>query len=204
MGTNRLDAKRALVLEQANSISTAFLRSELLPEPQRSQTQVLLSGYVDQILSVDQMKQKYGRYSAGQDFAEQAFLGLQKAKKIEAELWQVAVAATNLNPTPGTALFVGSINQMIDLLQTRFTTSFQERMLPIFWVILFGLATLATGLVGYDMGVSRSQRSFATWVVAVAFSAVMFLVIALDRPQSSTITDLPLRELKAELESARS
>lgn len=203
MGTDRLDAKRALVLQQANAISTALLRTELLPEPHRLQSQRLLTDYLDQILTMDEIKQRYGRYSKGQEFADNVLTELNKAKQIESELWQVAVAANKISPTPGTALFVGSINEMIDLLQTRFTTSFQERMLPIFWVILFCLAVMAIGLAGYDAGVSRSQRSWAQWVVAIAFAAVMFLVVALDRPQSSTTADLPLTELKAELEASR-
>ncbi len=202
MGTDRLDTKRALVLEQVNAISTALSRTDLLPEPQREQTKRLLSDYLDQIIFMDQIKQTFGKFSDGDGFAKRVLEEFQKAKQIESELWQAAVAATKILPTPETSLFVSAINEMIDLLQTRFTTSFQERMLPIFWVILYCLAVMAIGLAGYDSGVSRSQRSWAQWVVAIAFAAVMFLVVALDRPQSSTIADLPLTELKAELEAS--
>ncbi len=70
MGTDRLDAKRSLVLKQANAISTALLRSELLPEPHRSQAQRLLSEYVDQILVLDRITQTYGRFTEDEDFSE--------------------------------------------------------------------------------------------------------------------------------------
>lgn len=199
MGADRLDAKRTLALDQANAIGTALLRTELLPEPQRGQARRLMYKYLDQMLSLAQMKQEYGRFSNRGDFAETVLAEIKKVKQTETELWQAAAAATSISPSPGTALFASAINEAIDLLQTRITTSFQQRMLPIFWVILFSLAVMAIGLTGYDLGVSGSQRSLAQWVVAVAFAAVIFLVVAFDRPQTSVITDLPLMELKAEL-----
>ncbi len=201
MGANRLDAKRALALDQANAIGTALLRTSLLPEPQRGQAERLMYEYLDQMLSVTQMKEEYGGLSIKVNFAELVLVEVKKVKQIESELWQVAAAAANTSPTPGTALFASAINEAIDLLQTRITTGFQQRMPPIFWVILFALAVMAIGLAGYDSGVSGSQRSLAQWVVAIAFAAIIFLVVALDRPQSSVIADLPLRELKAELEA---
>lgn len=202
VGTDRFDTKRGLVLEQANAIGTALLRTELIPQPHRDQARRLLSAYLDQILSLDRIRQEYGRFSKGEDFAARVFSELEKAKRIESQLWREAVASAKVAPTPGTSLFVSSINEMIDLLQTRVTTTFQQRMPPIFWMILYCLGVLAVGLAGYDAGVSRSQRTWAQWVVALAFAAVIFLVVALDRPQSSTIADLPLMDLKAELEAA--
>ncbi len=37
MAASRFDARRQIVLEEANSISTTYLRSQLLPEPHRSE-----------------------------------------------------------------------------------------------------------------------------------------------------------------------
>ena len=201
MGADRLDTKRAVALDQANAIGTALLRTDLLPEPQRGQARRLMYEYLDKLLSLAQMKQDYGRFTNEGNFAATVLAEVRNVKRIESELWQAAAAATITSPSPGTALFASAVNDAIDLFQTRITTSFQQRMLPIFWVILFSLAVMAIGLTGYDLGVSGSQRSLAQWVVAVAFAAIIFLVVAFDRPQSSVITDLPLMELRAELEA---
>jgi len=202
MGADRLSDKQALALQQANAIGTALLRTELLPDPLRGQAQRLMHEYLDQILSLVQVKEEYGRLSHQGDFAEVMLPELEKAKQIQSELWRVGTAAMTISPNPGTALFVSSVNEVIDLLQVRFTTSFQQRIMPVFWVILYCLAVMAIGLAGYDVGVSGGRRSLAQWVVAVAFATVLFLVVALDRPQSSKIADLPLRELKAEVDAA--
>jgi hypothetical protein len=201
MGTDRLGAKRALALDEANAIGTALLRTELLPEPFRTRTQGLLYDYIEQLLSVSELGESDRRFPKGQAYADRVLTELDRAKQIQDAIWQEAAAAARAEPTPVTALFISAVNEVIDMLQSRFTTSFQQRMLPTFWIILYCLAVMSIGLVGYDAGVSRSHRSWAQVVVALAFAAIMFLVVALDRPESSTIANLPLLELKAELDA---
>jgi hypothetical protein len=43
----RFEARRQVLLDEANAIGTAFLRAELLPEPQRAETRNFLREYVD-------------------------------------------------------------------------------------------------------------------------------------------------------------
>jgi hypothetical protein len=45
MATDRFDSRRALVVEEANAIGTAYLRAQLLPEPHRARTSGLLLRY---------------------------------------------------------------------------------------------------------------------------------------------------------------
>jgi len=47
MATDRFDARRALVLEEANAVGTAYLRAQLLDEPHRQRTTDLLLRYTD-------------------------------------------------------------------------------------------------------------------------------------------------------------
>src|SRR6478736_4677494 len=46
MASDRFDARRALVLAEANAIGTAYLRAGYLPEPASSQARELLRQYV--------------------------------------------------------------------------------------------------------------------------------------------------------------
>src|SRR5262245_30926773 len=43
----RFEARRETLLDEANAIGTSYLRSKLLPEPQRTEVQKLLREYVD-------------------------------------------------------------------------------------------------------------------------------------------------------------
>ena len=47
MSASRYEARRQLLLDDVNAIQTAVRRSELLPEPQRSESRALLRRYVD-------------------------------------------------------------------------------------------------------------------------------------------------------------
>ena len=47
LAASRFDARRQVALEESNAIGTTYLRTSLLPEPQRSETAKLLREYVD-------------------------------------------------------------------------------------------------------------------------------------------------------------
>lgn len=47
LAASRFDARRQVVVDEANAIGTTWLRSRLLPEPQKSEAARLLREYVD-------------------------------------------------------------------------------------------------------------------------------------------------------------
>ena len=50
------------------------------------------------------------------------------------------------------------------------------------WAALYFVAILATGAVGYHAGLTGTRRSLAVLALVLAFSAVMMLIVDLDRP----------------------
>jgi hypothetical protein len=205
-GTSRWDAKRTLVLDESNAIGTAYLRTDLLPEPQRSISQQLLMDYIDLRLVVannhteeleDKKVKNLSRY------AQNIAAIIRESKALHSQLWGQATSAAQQQPSPLTALYVGALNDVIDLHQKRVTVSMQQRMPMVFWVTLYSLAVLSMGLAGYDAGASRSARSGSSLIVALAFSSVLLLVVALDRPQSSSVEQTALLELQQDIHAAR-
>ncbi len=200
-GASRWDTRKELLLQESNAIGTAFLRTDLLPEPQRSRSRQLLAEYVDEHLSISEDRNHLSGRNATIEMSELIARYSSEGKKYHDQLWREAISAAQQQPTPTTALYVAAVNDLIDLLQARVTVTVQQRMPGIFWFMLFLLALLAMGLAGYDAGVSRSARSYMGVVVAMAFSAVIVLVIALDRPQTSAIRQLPMLELQADMQA---
>lgn len=202
-GASRGDAKKELVLSESNAVATAFLRADLIPEPHRSKVKQLLSGYVDHRITAVQ-ENKISLQSPGNrlDYQESLVKRISEAKVFHGELWSVAVEVAGNEPTPMTGLFIGALNEVFDLHQERVTIGVQQRMPLVFWTALYSLAFLAMGLFGYDAGVSHSARTLSSWVVAVAFSIVMLLVVALDRPQLSAVGQMPLLELQRDMHDA--
>ena len=198
-GTSRLDHKRQLVLQETNAIATAFLRAELLPEPHNINSQDLLSRYIDHRLDmIEELHTMYGAKSKNQ-LTQLLIKGIAETKDFHSKMWAEAVEVAKLQPTPITALFISAVNQVLDLHQERITVAVQQRMRMAFWIALYCLATLAMGLTGYDAGVSHSRRNLSGWVVALAFSTVIVLVVGLDRPQTSAVEQTPLQELQRDM-----
>lgn len=198
-GTDRWDTRKQLLLQETNALGTAFLRTELLPEPQRYNLQSLMSRYIDQY--VDTMEEQVT--SKGTALNSRLVRKLEDdfslAKTFHGEMWREARLAAEKQPTVLTGLFISALNEAIDLRIERVSISTQQRMPLVFWTTVYFLAMLSLGLAGYDLGLSKGTHNLSGWVVALAFSSVITLVVALDRPLTSIVKQLPLLDLQAEL-----
>jgi hypothetical protein len=205
-GTSRWDEKRTLVLDESNGIGTAYLRTDLLPEPQRSISQQLLVDYIDLRLVVannhrEELEVRKVKYRS--IYEQDVAAIVRESKALHTQLWKQAMSAVQQQATPLTGLYVNALNDVIDLHQKRVTIAMQQRMPMVFWVTLYSLAVLSMGLAGYDAGASRSARSASSLIVALAFSSVLLLVVALDRPQTSSVDQTALLELQQDIHAAR-
>jgi hypothetical protein len=73
-------------------------------------------------------------------------------------------------PTPISALFVQSVNEVIDTHAKRITLLIRYRLPETIWIVLYGLAILAMTMGGYDIGISGSRSTvFVTLAAALAF-----------------------------------
>ncbi len=171
--SSHYDVRKQLVLDEANAIGTAYLRTELLPEAERIEAQRLLHDYVT--LRIETMQD---------GTVEQIMQGIDKSRAMQDELWSRAVAIADQNPNPITALYLQSLNLLIDLHQERVTVNIHHRMPAIFWMALYGLVIVAMVVGGYDAGLSGGRRSTTSILaVVVAFSVMLILLVALDRPR---------------------
>ncbi len=196
--TNRWDERKGLVLDEANAIGTAYLRTELLPEPQQTEIKHLLESYLDLRIGLanENKDKQLSTVKKLGEFERTIESALSRSNRLQSSIWNEAMAAYRVQPTPGTGLFITAINEVFDIQQVRVTKAFDQRMPMVFWVTLYSLAILSMALSGYDAGLARGGRTQAPWVVAFAFSSVLLLIFALDRPQTSAVNQAPLVELR--------
>src|SRR5690606_20086363 len=109
----RFVERRQLVLEEANAIGTTYLRASFLPPPHRDEVQTLLRQYVEL------------RRAAT---PEELPMALERSQTLHRALWAEAIASSEQKPDPITALFVQSLNQMLDLHESRVTVALHQRM----------------------------------------------------------------------------
>ena len=164
----RFEARRLLVLEESNAISTAYLRSFLLPEPFKADSQALLKKYVDVRLE-------------GTD-PNKLVEAIQKSEEIQTDLWSIASAFAEKERTAITSLYMTSLNTLIDVHAKRLGTSVYSRVPSAIWLMLYVLIILGMASVGYQSGMASKRRSIATVMLVFGFSSVLYLIADLDRP----------------------
>jgi hypothetical protein len=130
MAVSRFDARKQLVLDEANAIGTTYLRAELLPQPYGVDIQRLLQEYVDVRLEGIQP----GRLQSA----------MARSEELHKLLWSQAVAVGEQHPSPVIAgLFIHSLNEVIDLHTKRVTAGVYNRIPGIVWGWLYLVLILA-------------------------------------------------------------
>ena len=103
------------------------------------------------------------------------------AKELQNQLW-AQTALVGEKSSDVIALFVDSVNKMIDLRTERVMLRERSRIPGVFWAVLYAVTILALAAMGYHGGVAGTNRSPVMMAVAIAFSAVILLIADLDRP----------------------
>jgi hypothetical protein len=174
LAASRFDARRMVLLDEANAIGTSYLRAALLPEPERTESRRLLRAYVDaRLIAVDPHK-------LGEAISE--------STAIHRLLWEQAGMAAAKDPRSiPTGLFIQSLNDLIDLHAKRVMVALRNRVPGAIWTALYFVALLAMAEIGYHEGLSGSRRSPVSLTLVLTFSAVIYLIADLDRPQEGLL-----------------
>jgi hypothetical protein len=174
MAASRFDARRKIIVDEANSIGTTYLRAGLLEDSRRRRVRTLLREYVEERLSVVETGD-----------VEHV---LEESSEVHRALWMEAEAAGREQPeSVATGLFIQALNDTIDIHSSRVLISLQSRIPPILWATLLIVTMLSMFGVGYLGGLSRSRRSPVIGVLALSFSALLYVVADLDRPREGLI-----------------
>ncbi|MGB7159531.1 MAG: hypothetical protein WBD40_15800 [Tepidisphaeraceae bacterium] len=194
--SERYDARKSLVREDAVAIRTAWQRADFLPESDRAEAKSLLYKYVD-----DRVK-----------FAEQGTLHPERVKgvmgetrRIQERLWNMAVANARKDMNSDVAaMYIDALNDVEAVHATRVAVGIQARVPNEIWLVLYCITIIGMIGVGYQTGIAGSKRSLARPFVALAFAMVFALIASLDRPDSGImkVTQQPLIDLRESMAPA--
>jgi len=187
MASDRFDTRRALVLEESNSIGTTYLRAGYLRAPDGEDSRKLLREYVPLRINVDD------RGQLATNFA--------RSEEIHVELWEIAEQLARDEPSDVMALYIESLNEMIDLHSTRSTAIIYARVPETILILLIIGSALTLGMVGYSAGLTRRRSLLSAVVLVVVLAAVLTLVVDLDRPTNGflQVSQQPMIDLMAQL-----
>ena len=167
MALNHYDLRRNLVVQEANSIGTTYLRASFLPGEARDVSRRLLRDYVGL------------RVRDAGALADQSSLHKQVAG-IQAALWKQAEGAAGVAPTPITVSYIASLNEMIDLASTRLA-AVRYRVPGALWLLLLIVALFGMWAAGFSAGVNGKRAIFLTVGLPVLITLVLLLISDISR-----------------------
>ncbi|OHB45749.1 MAG: hypothetical protein A2178_01005 [Planctomycetes bacterium GWC2_49_10] len=190
----RFQARRQLLLNEVNAIGTTYLRAGLLLEPHQSQVCKLLREYVDVRVNLARTS-PHKQQSMLKDV-------IARSETLQDQMWSHAVLLARADRSSEIdALFINSLNEMIDL-QTSRLTVLSYRIPPAIWYSLYFITILSMVTVGYQVGLSGKSVLKLGVVLALTFSAVVFLISDLDRAGEGSlrVSQQPMFELQKKMQ----
>ena len=186
----RFDARRGLVLEEANAISTAYLRASLLDEPDRALIQKTLREYAQTRVAPEGI------------WNEHAEAQMTLSVALRTQLWdQTRTAVFPVRETEMASYFLEAINDVLNV-GTRRQVAGRAHIPTRIMDVLFIYNAVAAALLGYMLGEQPGGNREATAVLLVLFAMMIMTIVDLDRPQAGAlqVPQLALEELVATLQ----
>lgn len=190
MASDRFEARRGLVLEEANALGTTYLRAGYLPEPASGEIRRLLREYVPLRIANDDLAEVRRRIA--------------RSVEIHSELWSIAEGLVRTAPeSDAFALFIESLNQVIGLHLKRVTTGIYGRVPETVLLLLILSSMLTLGMVGYNAGLTLRRSPLTAVAMIFVLGAVLTLVVDLDRPQQGflRVNQQPIIGLAEQIEA---
>jgi hypothetical protein len=179
LAVDRFEARRVLVLTEANAIGTAYLRVQLLEEPHRARMSDILVRYVDNRLVLARAQQR----------DEQLRL-LKVNDALITDLWTATSAAfPSIQGLDFSSPFLDSVNTVIDLDAAR-KMARMARVPPAVFVVLFVYLVTTAGVLGFVMK-GPGGRIAAGFLLAL-LTLALALIIDIDRPTAGGVVESQL------------
>jgi hypothetical protein len=183
----RFNERRSLLIEEADSIKTTYLRASMLPQPYSDRAREELRHYVDARLNLD---------AAGLDSGpiEKA---LMDASQIQADLWKDLADLTKTDRSAVITSYISSLNETIEFEDKRLAA--QENRIPLtIWLMIVSVSLIAV----FARGLTLARRFWLTLALApITIALVVALIADLDTPSTGLIRldNRAMQRLKLEI-----
>lgn len=190
LAVGRYEDRRSATVAEANAIGTSYLRAQLIAEPARSRSLVLLRHYVD--LAIQVSKEVPGSTGMRRTSAAEG--------AVQRRLWSLAGQSIDAAPNASAPrLYVDSLNDTFDAQLTRLSSLTNRVPGAVLALEVLG-AAIAMGLLSLHIAVLG--RGLVAMLSAAALITLLLLVtFDLDRPTRGLITvpDAPLVATRASM-----
>lgn len=178
MSAERYNARRLLVVDEANAIGTTYLRTQLLDEPFKGRLSDRIGSY---------LKAREAFFAAGDD-REALALADSRTGELQTQMWSELTAAIRATPTATiNPSLLQTYNETFDLASTRRAALDARVPLPILRALII-YAVVTAAIMGYSLAPSRRRYFAASATLFFLVALSITLILDLDRPRSGTVT----------------
>ncbi|WP_375787345.1 hypothetical protein ACE10Z_07445 [Bradyrhizobium sp. Pha-3] len=183
---SRFTTRTDLIVREANALTTAYLRADIIADPQRGELKSALKEYAaDKAMLL------------GRETRDETEPLLAKASGLHERMWRLATTAT-LGDAPSMAVVLPPINEVIDLHSVHLAMARRHLPIPIM-AILLGTAAISLGIIGFGNGRIGRRFSLIDTVYGAVLASALWMTIDMDYPEFGmiTVTDRPFVEALA-------
>lgn len=186
------EARTAAYMQEVSAIDSAYRGADLILQDEREEAKGLLRDFLA-------LRIETRRAAADRDM-QSVIEMIRQSERIHDRLWSLAERSMEgERDGEDSGIFANAVLAMIDAHDQRLQATLFNRLPPVIWLTLLGMAVLAMAVMGYQAGLTGTRSSFATWTLAITFAFVMMLITDLDRP-SMTLFKMNT-ELMVEMQS---
>ena len=186
----RFDQRRAMITEETNAISTAYLRLDILSPKDRK---VLANDFLSYITN------RLDIYQALPNF-KKAEAHLNASQSIQMKLWQDAVNASNTAGMTVPMMLLPSINAMFDIANTRTQYTYYHPHYLVFLLMIL-VAFSCSFLIGYGIADKGVWNSLHIITFILITTVTLYIIIDLEYPRLGVIQETQFDNQLIELQN---
>jgi hypothetical protein len=172
IGVNHYDASKKAVIIEANELSTAFLKANLVAEPGRTELKTKLLDYARTRTF------PLGTYGTNEEREMALMMTLDK----QAKLWLATTHVVDQGDRgPMSSSLVAAINDVIDAHTIRLAAILDKLPRVVIWMLLF-IAAASLGVAGYNAGIHGRMSRFRMTALTLVITGLILIILDFDRP----------------------
>jgi hypothetical protein len=172
---NRYEARRGLVLQEANSVQAAWLRSKLIGGERGPPVTTMIEEFAKVQLA----------YVSTDRFDAEAGLIARKTA-LEAQIWHAMQVLSREQPNNATSGLALALTEMFGAARAERFAFVSQVPAGMTWMLMAG-SVLAIGALGYHLSASGSRHIVLTSLLLVMWAGGIVLIADLNRPRIGTI-----------------
>ncbi len=169
LSSSRFEDRKQFLLDEMNTIETAWLRADLMEKPYAEKFKKELVDYVEVRIWLNEHRDQFKT-------------AIKKSEKIQNNIWSLILEMNNqdIGSPPVNVLFISSVNDMFDMQTKRISKASIDRIPDQLWIALLALTLISMFEVGYLIGKSRKTNWILILALSISFSAIIMLIVDLD------------------------